>query len=242
MQEKVEGVIVSELDWQETSKIINVVTKEYGRIGMIAKGARQLKSKLRTGTMMMTHGIFDIYYKPDKLSILKEVEVKNDYPHIKNDLNKLASASFVIDIFNQVIKNDFEKAWYNDFIATLNKIDEGYDANIITNIFMLKVMQMLGIMPELNSCISCNDKANIVTFSIIKGGFVCHNCTENDQIFSEKTIKLLRMLSYVDISKITKLDIKPEIAKELDLVINQYFEEYSGLYLNSKKIMDKLNV
>ena len=242
MKMTVEGVIVSELDWKESSRIINVVTKEYGKIGMIAKGARQLKSKLRTGTMNLTHGCFHIYYKEGKLSILTEVDVINDYPNIKNNLTKLATATYIIDVFDQVIKHEFEEAWYDDFIATLNKIDEGYDTTVITSIFELKVMRIMGIMPELNSCITCGDKNSIVTFSIAKGGFVCNECTELDQIFSEKTIKLLRMLSYVDIAKITKLDIKPEIVKELDLIISQYFEEYSGLYLNSKKMMDKLSV
>ena len=241
MQRCVEGVVISELDFRETSKIINVMTKEFGKIGIIAKGAKQIKSKLRTGTMAITHGFFHVYYKENKLSILKEVEVINDFLNIKSDLSKLGAATYIIDVFNQVTKNEFNEAWYNDFLATLEKIDEGYDAKIITNIFSLKVMGMLGIMPELNSCITCGDKANIVTFSIAKGGFVCEDCCMGDQVFSDKTIKLLRMLSYVDIAKITKLDIKRETAKEIDLIINQYFEEYSGLYLNNKKIMEKLN-
>ena len=44
MIEKVEGIVINEKAYGETSKIINVITKEYGIIGIIAKGARTLKS------------------------------------------------------------------------------------------------------------------------------------------------------------------------------------------------------
>lgn len=42
------------------------------------------------------------------------------------------------------------------------------------------------------------------------------------------------MLYYVDISKITKLDISKEIMKEIEEFINDYYDRYSGIYLKSK--------
>ena len=53
----------SDLNQTETSKIINVFTKEYGTIGIMCKGAKSLKSKLRSSTMKLTYGKFYIYYK-----------------------------------------------------------------------------------------------------------------------------------------------------------------------------------
>ena len=45
--EEVEGIILSETNYSETSKILNILTKEYGLIGVISKGCRNMKSKLR---------------------------------------------------------------------------------------------------------------------------------------------------------------------------------------------------
>ena len=45
MIKKIEGIVVSEIDYKESSKIINVLTKEYGIIGFIARGTKQVKSK-----------------------------------------------------------------------------------------------------------------------------------------------------------------------------------------------------
>ena len=45
---EVEGIIVSETNYSETSKILNIITKKYGLIGVISKGCRNLKSPLRS--------------------------------------------------------------------------------------------------------------------------------------------------------------------------------------------------
>ena len=66
----VEGIIINVKNYGDTSKIIDILTKEYGIIGVMAKGCKSLKSNLRSVTEKMTYAIFTIYYKKDKLSIL----------------------------------------------------------------------------------------------------------------------------------------------------------------------------
>ena len=49
MKDVIEGIVVSEVSYSETSKIINILTPT-GIIGCMAKGAKGLKSNLRIGT------------------------------------------------------------------------------------------------------------------------------------------------------------------------------------------------
>ena len=69
---------------------------------------------------------------------------------------------------------------------------------------------------------------------------VCVNCHTNEAIVSSKTIKLLRLLYYVDISKITKLDISDTVKREIDEFTNDYYDRYSGIYLKSKILLDSI--
>ena len=39
---KIEGIIISEKDYSETSKILNIITKDYRIISAIAKGCESL--------------------------------------------------------------------------------------------------------------------------------------------------------------------------------------------------------
>ena len=59
-------------------------------------------------------------------------------------------------------------------------------------------------MPIIDSCSVCGSTKSIATLSSYKGGYLCNNCLKDEKIVSEKTIKLIRMFYYVDISKIDK--------------------------------------
>ena len=145
MLETVEGIIISEKPYGETSKIINCLTKEYGIIGIIAKGSRNLKSDLRSTTNKLIYGNFNIYYKKDKLSNLVSVDVINPFKNILKDLTRISYASFLIDLTEQVYKQCNSTDVYNLLISALVKINEGYDASVITNILELKFLDFLGI-------------------------------------------------------------------------------------------------
>ena len=59
---KVRGIVAGEKPYNETSKLVYVITKEYGYISLIAKGAKSLKSKLRSITNKLSYCDFQINY------------------------------------------------------------------------------------------------------------------------------------------------------------------------------------
>jgi len=240
----VEGIIINAKNYGDTSKIIDILTKEYGIIGVIAKGCKSLKSNLRSVTDKLTYASFTIYYKKDKLSILSEASVINNFSNIKKDIEKISYASYILDLTNQVYKQCEDNNLYNLLISSLIKINDNFNSLIITNILELKYLEYLGVMPNIDGCSICGSK-NVVTLSSDKGGYLCSKCHTNEIIVSDKTIKLVRMYYYVDIDKIEKLDLKKEIIYEVNNFIDEYYDRYTGLYLKSKsfiKNLEKLNI
>lgn len=233
---KVVGIVVSENPYKESSKLLNIVTEDLGLVSVIAKGAKGLKSKLRSVTTKLTYAEFQIYYKEGKLSTLVCADIIDPFMNIKSDLLKISYASFITELSMQVMKQTTDKNIFNLLVESLLKIEEGYDPIIITNILELKYLSYLGIMPNLNSCACCG-KDKILTVSTEKGGFVCNNCHTNEKIVNSKTLKILRMLYYVDISKISKIEVKDDIKNEIDEFINEYYDRYTGLYLKTKKFL-----
>ena len=102
------------------------------------------------------------------------------------------------------------------------------------------MLNYLGIKPVIDNCVNCGSKVDIVTISSYKGGYLCKSCVYDEVIVNIKTIKLLRMFYYVDINKISKLDISDNIKKELNRFIDDYYDRYSGLYLKSKTFLKNL--
>ena len=239
MLREVEGIILNELAYGETSKIINVLTKDEGIIGIMAKGAKSMKSPLRSVTGVLTYGNFVIYYKEDKLSTLKSVDVKNMWKEIHNDLTKISYATYLCELVKQVSKETSQNI-FDDFYFSLLKIEEGLDPLIITNILELKCLPLLGVGLNLDECIRCGNKTQIVTIDASYGGLICKNCYQNEVIVDKKVIKLIRMYYYVDIKSISKINVEDKYKKVIDKFITDYYDSFTGLYLYSKKFIQNL--
>lgn len=233
---KFEGFIVDEKSYKETSKILNIITKDGLKIGVVSKGCKKMKSNLRSVSQKFTYANFIISYKEDGLSTLISADIINPFLNIKKDIEKISYVNFITDLTNQVIKQSNNKNIYDILISSILKIDEGYDPLIICDILEIKYLDFLGISPYFDGCVVCNNK-NIVTLSLEKGGFVCLKDYDNEYIVSDKTIKVIRMIKHVDIKKIKRISLTSKVKWEINNFIDEYYEKYTGLYLKSKDFL-----
>lgn len=241
--EEVEGIILSETSYGETSKIINVFTKEHGLIGLMAKGAKSMKSPLRSSTIKFSYAKFNIYYKENKLSTLVSADIINPLKNIFNDLTLISYLTYLSDLTYQVIKQSNDKDIYDIFVNIVLKLEEGKDPLVLTNILEIKYLPYLGVGINLNECALCGSKTDIVTLDGSRGGFICKNCYTNERLLSTKAIKLLRMYYLIDIKSISNIIIEENIKKEIDTFLKDYYDSYTGLYLKSKEFLkDVINI
>lgn len=237
MYKKIEGIVISEYPFEESSKIIKIFTKD-GIISVIAKGAKKLKSPFFSVTSKLSYGIFNIVYKENNLSKLVDADILNDYRNIKKDIIKTSYATYITELVTKVYKHDSNKNIFVLYMQSLDKIGEGYDPLVISDILRLKLLDYLGIKPIIDRCVECGNTTDIATISSYYGGYICKNCLRNEKIVSIKTISLIRGLYYVDISKIKKLDIPDIVKRELNEFIDDYYDRYSGIYLKSKIFLE----
>ena len=238
---EIEGIILSETPYGETSKIINILTKEKGILGIMCKGAKSMKSPFRALTMPNTYCNFYIYYKEDKLSLLKDIDLLDSFNNIKKDILLISYTNYLSELTHQVAKQGYYDGLFEMFLSALKKIDSGFDPLVITNILEIKYLDYLGISLNMDGCVSCGNSKDIITIDGDKGGYICKKCYNNEKIVDLKVIKLLRMYYLIDIDHISDIKIDDNIKLEINYFLNRYYDRYTGLYLKSKKFLDELN-
>lgn len=241
MIKKIEGIVISETNYGESSKIINILTKELGIIGVISKGCRKIKSSLRSVSNKLVYGEFNVFYKENKLSNLISVDVKYSFRNICKDIISISYSTYILDLVVQIYNQNNDEKLFDLLIQSLTKIDEGFSPNIIANIMELKGLDYLGISPNFDCCSLCGDTKNIVSLSAKNGGYICKNCITNEVIVSNKSVKVIRLLYYADLNKITKLELSNQTIKEIDCFLRECYDNYTGVYLKSKKFLNTLN-
>lgn len=209
---KTKGIILSETPFQESSKILNILTEDYGLIGVLSKGCKTMKSKLRSLSNKMIYAEFVLSYKENKLSILTDGEILDSYKSIYTDFKKASYSFYIIDLVNQVLKENNNKNIFNLLQDTLNKIDNNYSCELLTSIIEIKLLQYLGVEIDTNNL----EEYNLNT----------------------KTINIINLFNNIEISKINKLDLEDiNLYKELNDFIINYYDNYTGIYLKNKNRM-----
>lgn len=237
---KVEGIVVKETPYKDSSKILQILTKEYGLISVIAKGCRNIKSRLRTSTTKLSLATFHINYKVEGLSVLRDVDNNIFLISIFKNIEYITYACYLVELAVQIIKENNTEEVFTLLKTGLLKINDGLDASVITSIIELKYLVLLGVCPNINSCSVCGNKKEIETISVDNGGLLCSSCKKDEKIYKKRTIELIRMFILVDLEKVTKLSITLECKKEIEEFIDLYYDKYTGLYLNSKKLIKNL--
>lgn len=246
---KTEGIVIGETSYSESSKILKVFTRKYGIISVMSRGCKKIKSPFHEVSNKLVYANFDLSYKETGISTLVAVDIIKIFKNIVmdyKDIEKKMYAFSLIDLSKQILeqkqtsKNEVSDI-YDIFISALYKIDENFNPLIIIDIVKLKCLEYLGVKPSLDSCSNCGSETDIVTFSSKCYGFICKDCYVNEKLVSEDAIKMLRMLYYVDINRIKKLDIDLPIFKEIDDFLDEYYEEHTGIYSSIKDKMKGLS-
>ena len=88
------------LSFSETDRIVTLYTRERGKLSAIAKGARKPISRLAGATEVLTCGKFHLA-EGKNLDIIAQVEVKESFPRIHADLNRIAYGSYLAELVDK---------------------------------------------------------------------------------------------------------------------------------------------
>lgn len=238
MLKKIRGIVVSEVPYKDSSKVLNILCEE-GVIGVVSKGCKRINSPLRVISNKLTLGEYVIYYNESKLSTLKEGSVIDNFNNIKNDLNKISHATYITDLVNQVMKQNADPTVFSLYVSALKKIDEGINETVVMNILEIKLLDYLGVGINLNGCAKCGSTREIVTIDPDVGGYICKNCYTNEIIYDERVRKMFRMYYLVEIDSIKELKIKDYVIDSINKFLSVYYDRYTGLYIKSKEFLDR---
>lgn len=243
MLAKTEGIILRTVDYGEGNKILTVFTKEMGKIGMMARGARKTKSRLAAVSQPFILAHF-IYQTGSGLAVLNQGEIISAFPRVRSDLHKTAYATYLLELTDRLTE-DKERAslLYGNLLSSLSQIENDKDAEIIARIFELKILAMHGYKPNFGHCSSCDKNMAPWFFSIREGGLLCYACRNHDPYalsLGEGVPKLLSLFQEIDITRLGQIQIKDQTKVQLRKLSQLLIEEYAGVHLKTRRFLAQL--
>ena len=211
MTESVEGIILYVTPFKESSEILQVLTKEYGLIGLLCRGSKKVKSKFLNKTRIYNYAKFFINYKKEGLSIVKEIDVIDYFNYFHQDINLITYLSYLGSLTYQVVKQDNNKDILNIFKGKISKKNIIYTVLSLIIIIGLIFLRVLGITLLILSIIissyiiNRNKKDNKIKYLSIMYILIMFICTLN-LVRANNIIYLI--LSIADIISLYSLSLK----------------------------------
>lgn len=246
MNEKVNAIVLTQNDYREADYLLKVLTKEYGLLTFVAKGAKKMNSKNAVCCMPFTEAIYVINYEDNKdiFSIHNSSLVRSNTKFSEN-LNISCMAQMMCEIIVKTIDNNSNyetDELFNLLLFCLEKIDNN-NYYLVTCLYISNILKILGIDPVVDECVVCGD-TKVIAISNVSGGFVCKNCSSDVSSTIYEPI-FLRKFRLINKATTDNFDIlaKLESYNETDLkILVDFLIEHSGISLLSWVFFTSFNV
>jgi DNA repair protein RecO (recombination protein O) len=243
MLAKAEGIVLRTVDYGEGNKIITVFTKEMGKIGMVARGARKTKSKLGAVSQPFTVAHF-IFYLGTGLATISQGEIIESHSKIRNDLYKAAYAAYLLELTDRMTEEKQRiPALYEALCSILKQMEDGKDSEMLTRIFELKALSTFGYHPSFENCMACGRGIAPWLFSVRESGLLCAGCRYKDPYamsIGEQIPRILQLLQRIDIKNLGEIRIKESTREQLKKVIQSFMDEYVGIVFKSRVVLEQI--
>ncbi|MDQ0339646.1 DNA repair protein RecO (recombination protein O) [Caldalkalibacillus uzonensis] len=242
---KAEGIVIRSRDYGEANKIMTLYTKEYGKLSLMARGAKKPKSRLSSIAQLFTHGQY-LFFRgsPRTMGTLSQGEILDSFRELRQDLVKTAYAAYMAELVDKLIdEEEVPPALFPLLTTVFQHLNEGKDPEILARLFELKILVMAGYKPEVDRCVVCHGTEGSFSFSVQEGGYLCQRCQHADPQalhLQTNTLKLMRFLYHFDPFRLGRINVKPETKKELCQAMWLFMDQHTPLRLKSRKFLEQM--
>jgi len=204
--ENAHAIVLRVIPFSETSCIVTLFTREFGKLGALAKGARRLKGPFESALDLLAQ--IRVVFLPkssDALCLLTEAKLAHRFRPPGRDLSRLYAAYYVAELLDKLTdERDAQADLYDVAARTLDALAGGEDLYASVLRFELAALRILGHLPSLDHCAECGnevEKTMRVAFGLTVGGVLCGRCRQGKRhlvLVSTHVLDLLRRLSEAD--------------------------------------------
>lgn len=180
--EQTEGVILRSVDFSETSKIATLFTRDFGKIGVMAKGGRRLKSRFEVSLDVLSVCSISAIRKPSaELDLLTEAMLVEKFAGFRQNLGALYAGYYIAEVLDGLTHRDEpHPLLYQATVLALRRLSAGSDRLLSLCKWILFCVADLGYAPQVEFCVNCHCEVDISArpgYSPAAGGLVCKACS-----------------------------------------------------------------
>lgn len=197
-----EAVVLSKINFSDTSKIAQLYTEELGKVSSIIKGGRGSNAKI--GRIIDPLNVVQVVlYKKETrdIQIITSADLALHFQNLRDDFDRINYATAVIELIYQLApEHEANKKLFKGTKKILTLFDKAEEApSIIFGRYLLFFLTELGYDVPLSECISCGAQLAFgATLAVnYSSGFLCSACMKEHIYSMEISSELFTLLFHL---------------------------------------------
>ena len=224
---KTEGIVLRETQYKDSDKLLNVLTKDSGKVTLKARGVRKNSSQLKSACQLLAYSEFT-YQEIHGQLVIKEAVCKEMFPELRQDIEAISLAFY----FAQAVDVLAEQDYYDPSLLSL-LLNSLYALSklkkpqaVVKAAFEWRLAAMAGYAPDLGGCAVCG-KRETDRFNVNRGVLQCAGCQHEEldglrMPVSPGTLAALRYIAACDEKKLFSFQLGDEAMRELSGIAETY--------------------
>lgn len=221
-----EALIIGSMRYREADRILTLYTRERGRLGALARGARRTSSKM--GGRLEPFSLVRVTLHPGRsLYTVVGVDTMRTFQSVRDELFRMQEGARLLAWVKRLFpQEEANPAVFNLLVravAGLAAADAPGAAKIVLAT-RLKLLVLLGYAPDLSGCAVCGGAEGLFSYCPARGGLVCEECLaagEEGFAISAATLRGLHDLLTRPLVEVDGVRLEAGTAAEVEQVLTQ---------------------
>lgn len=225
--EKTPAVVIRAVDFSESSRVVTLFTRNFGKVAALAKGAKRLKSAFEAGLdLLALCEVVFIRKSSAGLDILTESKLRQRFKPRPGDLGSLYGGYYIAELLDALSEEyDPHPLLFDETVQALERLagDSPLDLTILR--FELVILREIGQLPAFDVCLSCGEPVGAARqygFLVSQGSLICQNCFAEEaprHLIAAETASLLQGFSG-ESAAASQIAIAPQQMRPMRAVVN----------------------
>jgi DNA repair protein RecO (recombination protein O) len=225
------GIVLRGRDLREADRIVTLLTRDAGKITMVARGVKKTKSRFSALVEPLTLGHF-LLHRGKNMATLIQGDIVKNYALLRKDLLLFAYGQYFCELCERVLPDD-EPALsvFTLLVASLEMLEKDSDPARVARCFELSLLEELGLKPLLDCCQHCGDTAGPFFFDAEQGVLICGKCPRGANLIavSGATVAVMRRLLEQGFHRLSICSLSPQVNDEIRSVCTDVFRCSLGI-------------
>ena len=245
-----QALILRSVEFGESDRILHLLVPDHGRLTVIAKGARRSVRRFAGTLDYFNHLSIQVERRrPTSMARLDQARMIHAFGELRVDPVRFALGCYLLELLGRLApeggaRADTEQLF--EFTLTALRWIAGREPDArMRTLLELRMLDALGLRPELRHCVRCGKSADsvVVRFHVPEGGPICESC--GDRVDTELRVHLgtLRALEQgllLEPGHLDRLALGSQSLEEAKSLIGHFRRFHVGVALRSEAFLDQM--